>query len=264
MCHARGQRLISECLRVLVQALVVFTSLELLCAMLSSCGAACLLLFHHLQCRPTDVPSVTSEARQPPWLRCANLSWMLAASALVVAYFSGTASVALSLRLRIQKTGKRNLNWNQGPQRWKERNVRRGGSHALRALTNGKDAHGDDDMRIKCVRAASPPPPDVCVRVPSAGRSAVNGRSARAWPQCRCPAAVPVHGRSARRHGVTPARARVAGTWPHTTVGTSSALWCFASRRWCVVSRRGCCSTYERATFAMAATFWAPRSICRR
>ena len=59
---------------------------------------------------------------------------MLGVSAAMVFYLAATASEALSLRLRIQKTGKRNLNWNQKPQRWKERNIRRGASAALRAL----------------------------------------------------------------------------------------------------------------------------------
>ena len=50
-----------------------------------------------------------------PWMRCANVAWLLAASAMMVLYLSATAFEALALRLRIQKQGKRYLNWNQKP-----------------------------------------------------------------------------------------------------------------------------------------------------
>ena len=63
---------------------------------------------------------------RPPWLRCENVAWILAASAAMVLFLAATASESLSLRLRIQKTGKRNLNWNMKPMRWVDRNVRRG------------------------------------------------------------------------------------------------------------------------------------------
>ena len=141
-----------------VQALVVFTSLEILLAMLSSCGAATMLLLHHLNCwtpKAMSGPSATTasvDALQPLWLRCSNMAWLLAASAAMVLYLAATASEALSLRLRIQKTGKRNLSWNQKPMRWKERNVRRGASPALRALVpqlKDGDSRIEEDARLK-------------------------------------------------------------------------------------------------------------------
>ena len=69
-------------------------------------------------------------------------------SAAMVLYLGATAAAGLALRYRIQKTGKRNLDWNQKPQRWKERNVRRGVSAALRSLT-GSEKAGDEDSRLK-------------------------------------------------------------------------------------------------------------------
>ena len=131
-----------------VQSLVVFTSIELFTAMLTCGGMAALLMLNHLQCWEQGGVAATDRERAP-WLRCSNILVTFGATLAMVVYLSGTASVALSLRLRIQKTGKRNLNWNQKALRWKERNVRRGGSHALRALTNGKDNPGDEDARIK-------------------------------------------------------------------------------------------------------------------
>ena len=58
------------------------------------------------------------------------MGYVLSGSAIMVAFLSFTSSEALNLRLRIQKAGSRNLSWNQKPQLWKERNVRRGGSAA--------------------------------------------------------------------------------------------------------------------------------------
>ena len=133
-----------------VQALVVFTTLEGFVAMLTSCAGAGLLLLHHLNCWVVaDSERNAADTARPPWLQCSNVIWALGVTWLMVLYLSLAASEALSLRLRIQKTGKRNLNWNQKPQRWKERNLRRGPSAALRALTHGKDPQGDDDVRIK-------------------------------------------------------------------------------------------------------------------
>ena len=48
--------------------------------------------------------------------------------------------------------GKRNLNWNLKPQRWKERNIRRGASASLRAIVpqlKDGDARAEDDSRLK-------------------------------------------------------------------------------------------------------------------
>ena len=148
-----------------VQALVVFTSLEILIATLTSCFTAVLLLVHHLNCwtpmvaaQPTSssatapAPAIVISDVHTPWLRCPNITWLLAASAAMVFYLAATASEALSLRLRIQKTGKRNLNWNQKPTRWKERNVRRGASPALRAIVphlKDGDSRVEEDARIK-------------------------------------------------------------------------------------------------------------------
>lgn len=133
-----------------VQALVVFTSLEVFSAMLLSGAMAALLLLNHLQCWEQRGAINSLYRARAPWLRCSNLTGILGATIFMVMYLGGTAAVALSLRLRIQKTGKRNLNWNQtSATGWKDRNVRRGGSHALRAITNGKDNPGDEDGRLK-------------------------------------------------------------------------------------------------------------------
>ena len=131
-----------------VQSLVVFTSLEVFAAVLTAGGMSILLLLNHLECWDTGDTSV-QDAVRAPWLRCPNILGVFGATMAMVVWLGGTASVALSLRLRIQKTGKRNLDWNQKFQRKRERNVRRGGSHALRTLTNGKDSPGDEDTRIK-------------------------------------------------------------------------------------------------------------------
>ena len=133
-----------------VQALVVFTSLEVFSAMLLSGAMAALLLLNHLQCWEQRGVIMALYRARAPWLRCSNLTGILGATIFMVIYLGGAAAVALSLRLRIQKTGKRNLNWNQtSATGWKDRNVRRGGSHALRAITNGKDNPGDEDGRLK-------------------------------------------------------------------------------------------------------------------
>lgn len=143
-----------------LQSLDVFTSLEVFAALITACSGAVLLLLHHEHCwEPSQSPSAQlasaqalsaqQEAHRQHWLRCPNVVYLLGVTALMVVYLSGTASEALSLRLRIQKTGKRNLNWNHKPQRWKERNLRRGASAALRALSS-KDDRAEDDNRIKC------------------------------------------------------------------------------------------------------------------
>ena len=136
-----------------VQALVIFTSFEIFLAMVTSCASAVLLLLHHLNCWvPLPAVSSAADVARPPWLRCPNITWLLATSAAMVLYLAAAASEGLSLRLRIQKTGKRNLNWNQQRKQWKERNVRRGASPALRALVphlKDGDSKAEEDGRIK-------------------------------------------------------------------------------------------------------------------
>ena len=66
----------------------------------------------------------------------------------MVLFLGYTSSEGLALRFRLQKIGKRNLNWNVKPQRWKERNLRRGASPALRAMLTGKE-EAEEDVRIK-------------------------------------------------------------------------------------------------------------------
>ena len=137
-----------------VQSLAVFTAFEMFLTMLSSCAAAALLLLHHLNCwEPLPAQLAAADAARQPWARCPNVVWLLLASALMVLYLAATASEALALRLRIQKTGKRNLDWNTKPQRRLERNVRRGASPALRALAPHLKESGDsrleEDSRLK-------------------------------------------------------------------------------------------------------------------
>ena len=135
-----------------VQALVVFTTLEIMLTMLMSCESAVLLLLHHLNCwvpQPALVPAANYTLQ--PWLRCPNVGWLLAASAAMVLYLAAAASQALALRIRIQKTGKRNLSWNQKTHTRRERNVRRGASAALRSLAphlKDGDSRVDEDVTM--------------------------------------------------------------------------------------------------------------------
>lgn len=136
-----------------VQSLALFCSLEIFSTLLSACVNAVLMLLYHVQCDAL-VPSALqlADAEREPWLRCGNSGVGLAFSSGALFYLGFTASAALDLRFRIQKTGKRNLNWNQKPQRWKERNIRRGASAALKAAqgeTGKHDELADEDRRLK-------------------------------------------------------------------------------------------------------------------
>lgn len=174
-----------------VQALVVFTSLEIFLTMLTSCGTAVLLVLHHLNCwAPQQIAAnaTVSDTRRQPWMRCPNIVWLLGASAVMVVYLTAAASEALSLRLRIQKTGKRNLNWNQKPQRWKERNVRRGASPALRALAphlKDGDSRSDEDARIKFLATHGARGEGTCIHAAcSCTYTCAASRAARAGARC--------------------------------------------------------------------------------
>ena len=130
-----------------LQSLALFCSLEIFSTLLSACVNAVLLLLYHLQCQALAPDAMVD----PAWLRCDNSAAGLGFSTALLLYLGLTASAALELRFRIQKTGKRSLNWNVKPQRWKERNIRRGASVALRALTKA-EAGGDmadEDSRLK-------------------------------------------------------------------------------------------------------------------
>ena len=86
-----------------VQALVVFTSLEIFLAVLTSSATAVLLLLHHVNCwtapntPAADAQNTANSTRvasvdlPQPWMRCANVAWLLAASAMMVLYLSATA-----------------------------------------------------------------------------------------------------------------------------------------------------------------------------
>ena len=211
-----------------VQSLVIFTSVEIFLVIFTSCSTSLLLLLHHLHCwapaalaapAAPAAPALAGAYQDPrsPALRCPNVAYLVLASAAMVIFLAATASEALSLRLRIQKTGagrchdlnarpragarrvaqpplatapnaccarasrrshpqsptrmrlgllsrhtagKRNLNWNMKAQRWKERNVRRGASAALRALApqlKDGDSRADEDSRIKYLASRGAP-----------------------------------------------------------------------------------------------------------
>ena len=100
------------------------------------------LLLYHLQCQALATDALRDPSLGPSWLRCEESAVGLGFSSALLLFLGLTAAAALELRFRIQKTGKRSLNWNVKPQRWKERNIRRGASAALRALT--KNEAGED------------------------------------------------------------------------------------------------------------------------
>lgn len=111
-----------------------------------------LLLLYHLQCQALAPDAMRDPGLDPSWLRCDNSAVGLGFSSALLLFLGLTASAALELRFRIQKTGKRSLNWNVKPQRWKERNIRRGASAALRALT--KNEAGEDMAALQAESAA--------------------------------------------------------------------------------------------------------------
>ena len=141
-----------------VPMLALFCGLELFCTLITACANSVLLVIDHLQCSPrravaapvAAAAAASDTEHAEPWLACdsAMASVAIVVSAAMVLYLGATAAAGLALRYRIQKTGKRNLDWNQKPQRWKERNVRRGVSAALRSLT-GSEKAGDEDSRLK-------------------------------------------------------------------------------------------------------------------
>ena len=139
-----------------VPMLALFCGLELFCTLITACANSVLLVIDHLQCSPrravaapvaAAAAAASDTEHAEPWLACdsAMASVAIVVSAAMVLYLGATAAAGLALRYRIQKTGKRNLDWNQKPQRWKERNVRRGVSAALRSLTGSEKA---GDMRM--------------------------------------------------------------------------------------------------------------------
>ena len=111
-----------------------------------------LLLLYHLQCQALAPDALRDPGLDPSWLRCDNSAVGLGFSSALLLFLGLTASAALELRFRIQKTGKRSLNWNVKPQRWKERNIRRGASAALRALA--KNEAGEDMVALQAESAA--------------------------------------------------------------------------------------------------------------
>ena len=111
-----------------------------------------LLLLYHLQCQALAPDALRDPGLDPSWLRCDSSAVGLGFSSALLLFLGLTASAALELRFRIQKTGKRSLNWNVKPQRWKERNIRRGASAALRALT--KNEAGEDMAALQAESAA--------------------------------------------------------------------------------------------------------------
>ena len=125
-----------------LQSLALFCTLEIFSTLLSASVNAVLLLLYHLQCQALATDALRDPSLGPSWLRCEESAVGLGFSSALLLFLGLTAAAALELRFRIQKTGKRSLNWNVKPQRWKERNIRRGASAALRALT--KNEAGED------------------------------------------------------------------------------------------------------------------------
>ena len=132
--------------------LALFCTLEIFSTLLSACVNAVLLLLYHLQCQALAPDALRDPGLDPSWLRCDSSAVGLGFSSALLLFLGLTASAALELRFRIQKTGKRSLNWNVKPQRWKERNIRRGASAALRALT--KNEAGEDMAVLQAESAA--------------------------------------------------------------------------------------------------------------
>lgn len=128
-----------------VQQLTAFIAVEIFVTLLTAAASSVLLLLYHVQCweaAPRGLPASAQggeddEARAP-WARCPNVLLVFGGATAMLFYSALTAMGALSLRGRIQKVGKRNLNWNQKPQLLKERHLRRGASAALKALGGGK------------------------------------------------------------------------------------------------------------------------------
>ena len=135
-----------------LQSLALFCTLEIFSTLLSACVNAVLLLLYHLQCQALAPDALRDPGLDPSWLRCDSSAVGLGFSSALLLFLGLTASAALELRFRIQKTGKRSLNWNVKPQRWKERNIRRGASAALRALT--KNEAGEDMAVLQAESAA--------------------------------------------------------------------------------------------------------------
>jgi hypothetical protein len=135
-----------------LQSLALFCTLEIFSTLLSASVNAVLLLLYHLQCQALATDALRDPGLGPSWLRCEESAVGLGFSSALLLFLGGTAAAALELRFRIQKTGKRSLNWNVKPQRWKERNIRRGASAALRALT--KNDAGEDVAALHAESAA--------------------------------------------------------------------------------------------------------------
>ena len=135
-----------------LQSLALFCTLEIFSTLLSASVNAVLLLLYHLQCQALATDALRDPSLGPSWLRCEESAVGLGFSSALLLFLGLTAAAALELRFRIQKTGKRSLNWNVKPQRWKERNIRRGASAALRALT--KNEAGEDVAALRAERVA--------------------------------------------------------------------------------------------------------------
>ena len=135
-----------------LQSLALFCTLEIFSTLLSASVNAVLLLLYHLQCQALATDALRDPSLGPSWLRCEESAVGLGFSSALLLFLGLTAAAALELRFRIQKTGKRSLNWNVKPQRWKERNIRRGASAALRALT--KNEAGEDVAALRAESAA--------------------------------------------------------------------------------------------------------------
>ena len=135
-----------------IPQLALFCTLEIFSTLLSACVNAVLLLLYHLQCQALAPDALRDPGLDPSWLRCDSSAVGLGFSSALLLFLGLTASAALELRFRIQKTGKRSLNWNVKPQRWKERNIRRGASAALRALTKNE---AGEDMVASMLKAPS-------------------------------------------------------------------------------------------------------------
>ena len=76
--------------------------IEIFLAILTSCATAVLLLLHHLNCWvPQQSSSLAiDDMARPPWLRCPNIIWLLAACALCPTQFAPSLDATRTQRRR--------------------------------------------------------------------------------------------------------------------------------------------------------------------